>query len=79
MLLMDILTAFAGFVFAIYGLSRAVEDRDDIIIMIGIFVQIGFPVNLDMASTTQPMNPIWTNIPIIMIMSSLSSTALESP
>lgn len=38
---MDILTAFAGFAFAIYGLSRAVEDRDDLIIVIGIFVQIG--------------------------------------
>lgn len=40
-LIVDILTAMAAFVFIIYGLQKAVDDRDDIMIFVGTFIQIG--------------------------------------
>ena len=39
-LITDILTALAAYVFIIYGLFKAVEDKDDMMILSGIFIQI---------------------------------------
>jgi len=39
-LITDILTALAAYVFIIYGLFKAVEDKDDMMILSDIFIQI---------------------------------------
>lgn len=37
----ELLSLVAAYLFIIYGLEKAVEDRDDVMIFLGVLVQIG--------------------------------------